>query len=464
MQPIQLNAHFREFTGDLDTPVSVYLKLKESPSFLLESVTGGEHIARYSFIGFDPLWTYTFENGKSVVSDPQLQTLLKHHPIDDLQRLIQNYTLKASDDFPSLVGGAVGFFSWEIIEYIESITLSQHSDVPVAHYIFPKSLVIFDHAKRSMVLVTLSQDQNIAEVEKRLDDIEAKLHKPLQASPIPLHQQTPENILDHVKTNMTPEQYCNRVEEGKKHIFEGDVFQLVLSQRFETPQTKTPFDVYRNLRLINPSPYMFFMDVGHFQLSGSSPEILVKVNQKKAIVRPIAGTRPRIKGLEKKVIDDLLADEKEKSEHIMLVDLGRNDLGRVCDYDTIEVNPLMEIEAYSHVYHMVSQVEGQLSDGKTAFDVFKATFPAGTLSGAPKIRAIEIIDELEPTPRGLYGGALGYFDVRGNMDLCIIIRTVFARNKQFSIQAGAGIVADSDPKTEYQESLNKAKGMLLSLL
>ncbi len=446
--PIHLTPFVREFYGDLETPVSAYLKLNQPNSFLLESVTGGEQVARYSFIGFDPFCTYIA--GKNDA-----------HPVDELQKRLAQYHIDLLPNLPSLAGGAVGFFSWEVIQTIEPIFFRKKPEtaVPMAHFIFPRSLVVFDHAQRKLILLTLSDDQDKMAAEARLDSIEAALQQPLSLPIMPIK---PSESVDFgaVDSNMTQDEFEEGVRNAKQFIYEGDAFQLVFSQKFRLPQKKAPFEVYRNLRLINPSPYMFYFNFPDYQLIGSSPEMLVKLTENKATLRPIAGTRPRIQGQEEALCAELRADTKEVAEHVMLVDLGRNDLGRVCDYHSIKPTHLMECEMYSHVIHMVSNIEGTLQKGKNAFDLFKATFPAGTLSGTPKVRAIEIIDELEPEHRGLYGGALGYFDLRGNMDLCIIIRTILAQKGDYLIQAGAGIVADSDPKTEYEESINKAKGMV----
>lgn len=445
---IKLTPYYRELLGDLDTPVSAYIKLNKPESFLLESVTGGEQVARYSFIGFDPFCSYI-----SKADDL--------HPVDQLQSLLNQYEIDPLPEIPALAGGAVGFFSWEVLQTFEPIVFRDKPDtaIPMAHFIFPRSLVIFDHAQRKLLLLTLSEDHDVSAATARLDAIEAALQTPLPKSLMKMPEPSA-TCLAQVESNHSKESFQAGVLKAKSFIYEGDAFQLVLSQKFRLPQKKQSFEVYRHLRLINPSPYMFYFNFPQYQLMGSSPEMLVKLTDRKAVLRPIAGTRPRVRGQETVMIEDLKADKKEVAEHVMLVDLGRNDLGRVCDFHSVKVTELMGIETYSHVIHMVSHIEGQLKSGKTAFDLFKATFPAGTLSGTPKLRAIEIIDELEPEKRGFYGGALGYFDLRGNMDLCIIIRTILSQNNTLTVQAGAGLVADSDPETEYEESCNKAKGMI----
>ena len=459
----------KELAGDLDTPVSVYLKLSQHMdahgSFLLESVTGGDKIARYSFLGFNPFCEFK-ANGHDIVirHNHHLQTS-SGNPIDALQAVLSQQVLLLDNlDIPALVGGAIGYFSWESIAHIEPIVF-RHSippiHTPLAHFVFPSLMVIFDHAKRKMILIALCKPGNESDGTLLLQSIEKILQTPLATgSLIPVPGPAPDTLFDHVLSNFSKDHFMDTVKRAKNHVFEGDIFQLLLSQKFQIPQSKSPLDIYRALRLINPSPYMFFMNFGSYQLAGSSPEILVKLENKKATVRPIAGTRPRILGQEKALSEELLKDEKERSEHIMLVDLGRNDLGRVCQSGSITVEKLMEVETYSHVLHIASHITGILDNQKTAFDLFKATFPAGTLSGTPKIKAIKLIDQLEPDPRGNYAGALGYFDLHGNMDLCIMIRTALIQNGMCTVQAGAGIVADSDPETEFYESRNKAKGIL----
>ena len=456
----------RELAGDLDTPVSAYLKLAQAfdphGSFLLESVTGGDKIARYSFLGFNPFCELKANPEQLVIRRGDHIETRAGNPIDALQTLLAQYTLPLDHlNLPSLVGGSVGFFSWESVAHIEPVAFRHSpSTVPMAHFVFPSLMLVFDHAKRKLMLIVLAEIGKESDGHLLLKAIEKVLQTPLTAPLISVPPAASDDLFDHVTSNFSKEDFLKTVETAKRHIFEGDVFQLLLSQKFQVPQTKAPLDIYRALRLINPSPYMFFMNFGSYQLAGSSPEILVKLENRTATLRPIAGTRPRIFGKEQALIDDLLKDEKERAEHIMLVDLGRNDLGRVCESGTICVDKLMEIETYSHVLHIASNVTGTLNSEKTAFDLLKATFPAGTLSGAPKIKAIELIDQLEPDSRGPYGGALGYIDSRGNMDVCIMIRTVLIQDGVCTVQAGAGLVADSDPETEFYESRNKAKGIL----
>ena len=455
-----------EWIGDLDTPVSAYLKLSHSfdknGSFLLESVTGGEQVARYSFIGFLPFLEFcarqeftSIRTDASIFNEPttdpfcQLQTVLDALEITGLQ-----------DNLPDMIGSVVGYFAWESMQFIESLSFRHPSCAPLAHFVLPSLLVVFDHAKRKLLIITFVNPGYESDGHLLLKAVKTVLCTPASLALLPLPNTPQQTVFDHVISNMDKSTFMSRVDQTKSHIFEGDIFQLLLSQKFFVPQQKSALDVYRNLRLINPSPYMFFMDFGRYQLVGSSPEILVKNQNGLATVRPIAGTRARIIGEESRLIQELMSDQKERAEHMMLVDLGRNDLGRVCEVGSIHVNRLMEIEQYSHVLHMVSHITGQLRSDQSSLDLLKATFPAGTLSGTPKIKAIDLIEQLEPDARGVYGGALGYIHPKGNMDLCIAIRTVYIEDQLCCVQAGAGIVADSIASAEYEETQNKAKGML----
>lgn len=457
---------YKELLGDLDTPVSIYLKLNQKNSFLLESVAGGETVARYSFIGLDPFCIFKHDGINGEIHYDNKIIPISENPIDTLENLITQYEIDEKYDLPSFFGGAVGFFSWETIRYIEKIPLlnKPKKGFPLAHFLFPRVLIAFDHAKRKIILSVFAEEGKEQAATDILNAIEMQIKAPIHLKWLELNEHQNKNPFSNLKSNYEPSDFYRQVEAVKQHIYEGDIFQLVLSQNFKCASEQNPFDVYRKLRLINPSPYMYYFNFPDYQIIGSSPEILVKLTDRKAQLRPIAGTRPRSFLNENAIIAELKADEKEKAEHIMLVDLGRNDLGRVCDYHSIQTSELMNIEKYSHVMHMVTHIEGHLKPDKTAFDLFKATFPAGTVSGAPKIRAIEIIEKLEPCERGPYAGALGYFDFRGNMDLCIIIRTILAKANEFMIQAGAGIVADSIPEIEYQETQNKARAMIEACL
>lgn len=459
---IKLYSYARKLSGDLDTPVSLYLKLNQSPSFLLESVSGGESVGRYSIIGLDPLIEYRAnEDGTGLITGLIERQIT--HPVDSLQSVFDelDVDLSASAGFP-FAGGAVGFFSWEAMAFMDRIAASDKAPLgfPLAHFIFPGKILVVDHAFQTVTVVVFSQSAQADEANAAIDTIVAQIRRPVPESfwnPVPLFRGDP---YEFATSNTPKADYFQKVEETKRHIFEGDIFQLVLSQKFSLPAQSDAFSVYRRLRQLNPSPYMFFINHPDYQIIGSSPEILVKLSNSTATLRPIAGTRLRSDHNESEVIAGLKADEKERAEHIMLVDLGRNDLGRVCEYGSVKTSDIMEIEKYSHVIHMTSHVEGKLAEGHTALDLLKATFPAGTVSGAPKIRAVEIINKLEPEKRGLYAGSLGYIDFRGNMDMCISIRTILAKDGRFTVQAGGGVVADSSPEGEYEESRNKAKGIL----
>lgn len=461
INPINVSITTRTVSGDFDTPVSAYLKLAPTPGFLFESVVGGESVARYSIIGLRPLVGYTAQSDGVAINRDGVTEFISGNPISVIQSDFMRYVPTETLPFPS---GLFGFFSWEIIANIEKIICRDKPGLglPLGQFFIPGTMVVFDHAKRVIVLVAITRDGS---GDAEIDRVLAMLRAPSQASARPVLQPVGD-VFDHVTASVSQAAYTDMVRRAGHHIHEGDVFQLVLSLRFEIESQKLPFDAYRDLRLINPSPYMFFFDFGEYQMVGSSPEILVKLANGVANLRPIAGTRPRDPernvDREAAVVAELLSDDKEVAEHVMLVDLGRNDLGRVCK--KVAVTEMMEIEKYSHVMHIVSHVEGDICDGLTAFDLFKATFPAGTVSGAPKVRAMELIDEMEPTSRGIYSGAVGYIDFNGDMDVCIAIRTAVATNGHFYVQAGAGLVADSDPETEYRECQNKARGVITACM
>ncbi len=460
MKTVQLHVASQVISGDLDTPVSAYLKLAPVPGVLLESVVGGEAVARHSVIGFDPIVEYVADSNGVAIQTSIQSRYVQGNPVSIIQADFSRYQLvHAIGGFPQ---GLMGYLSWEIIALIEKVQLQQKPGVglDLGRFFLPGSMVVFDHATRTILVVGLSS-QSESEAINRVEYAISKLASPLSQiarSVIPPSK----DVFDHVQSAVGYTQFVDMVNRAKGHIREGDVFQLVVSQRFELESKKHPFDVYRDLRLINPSPYMFFFDFGQGQLIGSSPEILVRLDQGVAHLRPIAGTRPRDHDLdpikEARLIDDLLADEKEVAEHIMLVDLGRNDLVLVCE--SVSVSYMLSIEKYSHVMHIVSHVQGKLQSGISAFDLLRATFPAGTVSGAPKVRAISLIDEIEPTQRGVYAGSVGYVDFSGNMDMCIAIRTAICVGGVYYVQAGAGVVADSDPYTEFVETQNKARGIL----
>ncbi len=483
---------YRELPADLDTPVSVYLKLAGyGASFLLESVEGGEQVGRYSFIGIEPNAVLSFA-GRSYIrrSNSHATTVALaqgQDPLHVLQAELARFSPVALPGLPRFVGGLVGYLGYDVIRFFEpkldALAADDNpprtpldespagaEDLPEALYMLTDTLVAFDHARGRLLIIAnahLHGDPEAAydDAVERIDRIAARLSAPLP-SRITHHASS----ISPLSSNFTQPGFEDIVRAAKEHIAAGDIFQVVLSQRLSRRTSAQPFDIYRALRRLNPSPYMFFFDFGAiddrpYHVIGASPEMLVRLEGRTATVRPIAGTRRRgSTSTEDTALEqELLADPKERAEHVMLVDLGRNDLGRVCEYGTVHAPDLFVVERYSHVMHIVSQVEGQLRDGVDAFDLLRATFPAGTVSGAPKVRAMEIIRDLERLDRGLYAGAVGYFSYDGAMDTCIAIRTMQMLGDVVSIQAGAGIVADSDPASEYQETLNKAKALAVAI-
>jgi anthranilate synthase component I len=465
---------YRTLMADLETPVSVYLKLAGmgTTSFLLESVEGGEHIGRYSFLGVNPKGMITVKNNQVTHTLHGVTTTSPLAPGQDpLHAIKQEFSRVRPvqiDALPRFVGGAVGYLSYDAVRYFEKLpdTAEKQLDVPDAAFLLPDTLVIFDHAKHQ--LIVLANAHNTGDPDAAYDDALNRIDQLIDALRQPLpHVPQAEHPLDsELQSNMARERYEQMVRDGKEYIAAGDAFQIVLSQRFSRKTSAPPLAIYRALRMLNPSPYMFFLRFGEdFSLIGASPEMMVRLEDGVATVRPIAGTHKRgANEAEDQALEaELLADPKERAEHVMLVDLGRNDLGRVCDYGTVKVERMMYIERYSHVMHIVSEVNGMLRKGMDAFDLLRATFPAGTLSGAPKVRAMEIIEELEGSRRATYGGAVGYFSFDGSMDTCITIRSVLLQGEQAYIQAGAGIVADSDPSREFEESVNKARAVAVAL-
>ena len=463
---------FRELPADLETPVSVFLKLRgTAPCFLLESVEHGEQLGRYSFIGTDPSLIFQASGDKGTITrygEVSNVAFGPHSegkdPLDVVQGLLAQHQVVATPQLPRFFGGAVGYLSYDMVRLFEKLPPCPRDelDLPDCAFLFPNSMVIFDHVQLKMKVVTYAYINGNAkaayrEAMDKIDTITSTLGKPLSIESLPYASEQDKGTSADLTSNFTPPEFMARVNAAKEYIVAGDALQIVISQRLRRQTTAQPFTIYRALRMLNPSPYMFYLDFGPFQLIGSSPEMLVKLEDGKAETRPIAGTRPRGANEEedKALIADLLADPKERAEHVMLVDLGRNDLGRVCRYNTVRVPLLMGIEKYSHVMHIVSSVEGELNQGYDAFDLLRACFPAGTVSGAPKIRAMEIITELEGLRRGPYAGAVGYFGFTGNMDTCITIRTIVMVGTTVYFQGGAGIVADSDPAREYHETLQK---------
>ena len=467
---------YRKLLADLETPVSVYLKLAQvsDSSFLLESVEGGEQVGRYSFLGVNPKGTLTVHHNAVTITRENETTTRDLEPGEDPLHVIQaefdRVQSVAVEGLPRFIGGAVGYISYDVVRYFERlpVTAMDDLDVPDAAFLLPDTLVIFDHAKHQLIILanahnTGDPDAAYDDAVRRIDEITAALAGPLPYLP---EDDRPQPGNDELQSNMSRDQFESNVCAAKEYIAAGDAFQIVLSQRFSRQTDAHPFTIYRSLRALNPSPYMFFLRFNdEFSLIGASPEMMVRLEDGVATVRPIAGTRPRgtNEAEDQALAEELLADEKERAEHVMLVDLGRNDLGRVCEYGTVRVPDMMYIERYSHVMHIVSQVHGQIRDNMNAFDLLRATFPAGTLSGAPKVRAMEIIEELEGVRRGPYGGAVGYFSFDGSMDTCITIRTMMQHGDTIYFQSGAGIVADSDPAREYDETVNKARAVAVAV-
>lgn len=454
---------WREVIADLETPVSAFLKVGEGEhAFLLESVEHGERWGRYSFVGVDPFLVMTSRDGKvSWRGAPPPFTPKKGTPLEILRGVVEGYRAPSLAGLPPLHGGAVGYLGYDVVRYLEKLpqTTVDDVDVPELMMMFPRTLLAFDHFRQRVTVVSnVVEGDDYDRAVARSEELVARLGKPLEYEPL----EPREVEVELPASTMTREQYEAAIEKAKDYIFAGDIFQVVLSHRFSTPLGADPFDVYRVLRLINPSPYMFYLRHPEIIVIGSSPEPLVQVQGTRVVQRPIAGTLPRGRSEEEDLAleKQIVSDEKERAEHVMLVDLARNDLGRVSRYGTVNVEELMIVERYSHVMHLVSQVSGELAEGRTALEALYASFPAGTLSGAPKIRAMEIIDELEPTRRGPYGGAVGYFDFSGNLDTCIALRTAYVKDGVFHIQAGGGIVADSEPSKEWWETVNKAKALL----
>ena len=462
---------FKEIPADLDTPISVYLKLRnEAPSFLLESVEGGDKIARYSFIGINPLAQYILYHDRieTVRAGQKITHTLKsdEDPTIFLQKELSAFQVEHLPGLPRFIGGLVGYMGFDMVRFFEP-KLKKYitaGEAPLAHYLLTDTVIAFDHARRSLFIITHLFDGDEKKAQSRVNAILRQLNQPFTPP-----SQNPVAAWD-VSTNMTKAQFEEIVDAAKENIRAGDIFQVVLSQQFSKVSAADPFNVYRRVRQLNPSPYMYFFDLGQslpnpFFIVGASPEMFVRLEDGTATLRPIAGTRKRgaTPAEDDLLVADLRADPKENAEHVMLVDLGRNDLGRVCDYGTVNVTDFSIVEKYSHVMHLVSNVEGKLKAGLTAFDLVRSAFPAGTVSGAPKIRAMEIISQLENAHRGPYGGMVGYFGFDGAMDTCLTIRTLVVDGDHFTVQAGAGIVADSIPTAEHQETINKASAMLRAI-
>jgi anthranilate synthase component 1 len=458
---------YREILADRDTPVTAFLKLGGTPSFLLESVEGGEKWARYSFIGSRPSKIIT-GRGKSVevVNGQEPPVVIESdNPVDIIKKEISRYRPVEIEGLPIFFGGLVGYMGYDMVKFFEPIREREKEGLGLPDFFFmlTDTMLIFDSLRQKIKVLSNAHIEDRSpvrayrEAELKIEEMIAKLRAPL------VHGGTePSGKAGGVRSNFARQDFLAAVEKSKEYVMAGDVVQVVLSQRFERDSAVDPFDLYRALRVINPSPYMYYLDIGEAKIAGSSPEILVRLEDGRIVLRPIAGTRKRGENetADKALEEELKKDPKEIAEHIMLVDLGRNDVGKVAKIGSVSVSELMTVERYSHVMHLVSNVEGDLREGLDAFDVLAACFPAGTVSGAPKVRAMEIIEELEPTRRGPYAGAVGYFSYSGNMDTCITIRTLIIKDGKVYVQAGAGIVADSQPEREYAETVNKAKGMM----
>jgi anthranilate synthase component 1 len=461
----------KEIVADLLTPVSAFLKIAEHSdyAFLLESVEGGEHVGRYSFLGKDPFLILRARDGQTLVERAGATTAAEKPFVDTLRELMNSFQSPFVPGLPRFTGGAVGYLSYDTAESFEP-AVSRHDGKgelgDESGFMLFDTVLAFDHVQHRILLIAnarISGDEDLrslyqfacAKIEFLERELERALSLPKGAPGQPMQLQS----------NFTQPAFEAIVRKAKEHIAAGDIYQVVLSQRFSADVGVDPFTVYRALRHVNPSPYMFFIRMGERSIVGSSPEMLVRVEGRHAVTHPIAGTRPRGRNDEEdqRLADELKRNEKERAEHVMLVDLGRNDLGRVCEYGTVRVPTFMTLERYSHVMHLVSVVEGQLSDDHDRLDALVACFPAGTVSGAPKVRAMQIIGDLEPVRRGIYAGAVGYLDFAGNLDFCITIRTIVLEGGKAWIQAGAGIVADSNPTAEYEETKDKARAMVRSL-
>jgi len=459
---------YREIVADLDTPLTIFAKVasRDSHAFLFESLEGGAKWGRYSFIGFDPLVTMTSFREDMEIKRGNKTENLTGNPLEALRNLLASFRAHQAESLPRFFGGLVGYLGYDMVRFMERLPdTNDPLDLPDSSFMVPRIVLIHDSFEQKLLIVSCVEIKAGDDFEKlysdacsRIDEIAASLKQPIPYEFV----ESPAGDHDHeFSSNMDEKSFKDMIEAAKEYILAGDIIQVVLSQRFHTRTELSPFALYRALRHINPSPYLFYLKLGDVIQIGSSPEILVRLENDEIELRPIAGTRHRgeTEAEDKALEEELLADPKERAEHLMLVDLGRNDTGRVARPGSVEVRDLLVIERYSHVMHIVSGVHGLLAEGRDQFDVMSACFPAGTVSGAPKIRAMEIIEELEPERRGPYAGAVGYFGFSGNMDFCITIRTFVMRGKDLWIQAGAGIVADSDPEKEFKETLNKARGL-----
>ena len=459
---------YAECLADMETPVSVLNRfVGDEHVLLLESVEGGERFGRYSFIGVNPHGVFTVAHQKAYYQENGVRKELQHdgNALNALRQVLGGRKVAPTPGLPPLFGGALGFIGYEASAYFEVLPQAKTQlDTPDCVFMVTDEVIAFDNLSHTLKVIICvrrndyaSLQEAYADAEKRAEVLVKRIQVPTRLRPEPRRP----SEMPLLQSNMTKEAFCNMVEKGKQYIKDGEVIQIVLSQRFSAPTVSSPLQIYRALRLINPSPYTFFLKLGGLVLAGSSPETMVKLENGRSSIRPIAGTRKRghSENEDRVLADDLLKDEKERAEHLMLVDLGRNDLGRTAVPGSVQVKSFMNVERYSQVIHLVSDVEAMLDTEYDACDLVRTTFPAGTLSGAPKIRAMELIHKLEPDPRGVYGGGVGYFSYNGNLDLCITIRTIEIRNAKLFIQVGAGIVHDSVPENEYEETMNKAAAL-----
>ena len=463
---------YRDILADLETPVSAFLKIDDGgDAFLLESVEGAEKWGRYSFLGVAPALVFTSKGRRVRIGDPDEAVAPSDvaDPFAAVKEFLGRYRPVALKGLPRFSGGLVGYLGYDLVRFFEALPARARDDLdlPDQYLMLVDTLLVFDNTAQKIKVVTHACVDGQADLRATYDAACAKIDALIERLNRPVNVPPPSAVSTPsiVRSNLTQDQYETMVREAKEYIVGGDIIQVVLAQRFECPLRTAPFNIYRCLRTVNPAPYMFYLRLGGDILIGSSPEVMVRLEGREITVRPIAGTRPR--GTEERgdaeMEQELVTDPKELAEHIMLVDLGRNDVGRVAKIATVEVTERMIVERYSHVMHLVSNVRGELADGMDCFDAFRATFPAGTLTGAPKIRAMEIIEDLEPVRRGVYGGAVGYFSFSGNMDTGITIRTILVKNGTVYVQAGAGVVADSDPEREHLECVNKARAMIQAI-
>ena len=466
---------YRQLVGDTLTPVTAFGKIQDGDwSFLFESVIGGERVGRYSFLGSSPFLRFQAWDRRVEIDEAGKTERLTHaDPLRLLEERLARYRAPHLPGLPRFTGGAVGYAGYDTVRYVERLESPPPDDrgLPDLSFALYDRMVIFDHINKTIAVVAHAHvdarnpEGSYQEACHRVDRLVEQLRQ--KDADLKLTDITPGGTVQRkFQSNFAPGGYESIVEKAKEYIKAGDIFQVVLSQRLTTETSASPFDIYRTLRVVNPSPFMFYVRAGsELALVGSSPEIMVRVEEDKVTIRPLAGTRRRGRSEEEdeRLAAELIADPKERAEHIMLVDLGRNDVGRVARYNTVQISDVMMVERYSHVMHICSNVTGRLQKGMSAFDALRSCLPAGTLSGAPKVRAMQIIDELEPHRRGPYGGAVGYIDFSGNMDTCIALRTMVLKGKTAYVQAGAGIVADSVPQAECEETLNKAMGLLRAL-